>query len=228
MEKKLSDGDISGAVRVLCSDATLAPVNAATLEALNERHPSPPHDLQMPPPPDNSPEPISVSTTTNLWLSIPKLVQENYPEEAAPPSGLRRAIRLAPKKIGQTWDGTSPLRITFAMVVKAWRRREPAAPVWRDMSSLLCCGLSLSGPEAEPGLKARMLSSIAEPGLKARMLSSIIEESIRAFKPGSAWFSLSNFHISTSSSGKLTVHHLHCFLVATLSTQPLECNKGTL
>ena len=23
-----------------------------------------------------------------------------------PPSGLRRAIRLAPKKIGQTWDGT--------------------------------------------------------------------------------------------------------------------------
>ena len=46
-----------------------------------------------------------------------------------PPSGLRRAIRLAPKNIGQTWDGTSPLRITFAMVVRAWRRREPAAPV---------------------------------------------------------------------------------------------------
>ena len=64
VEKKLSDGDVSGVVRVLCSDATLAPVNAVTLEALNERHPPPPHDLQMPPPPDNSPEPISVSTTT--------------------------------------------------------------------------------------------------------------------------------------------------------------------
>ena len=77
-----------------------------------------------------------------------------------PPSGLRRAIRLAPKKIGQTWDGTSPLRITFSMVVRAWRRCELAAPVWRDMSCSMCCGLSLSGPEAEPGLKARMLSSI--------------------------------------------------------------------
>ena len=56
VENKLSDGDVSGAVRVLCSDATLAE------EALNERH-SPLHDLQMPPP-DNSPEPISVSITT--------------------------------------------------------------------------------------------------------------------------------------------------------------------
>ena len=77
-----------------------------------------------------------------------------------PLSGLRRAIRLAPKKIGQTWDGTTPLRITFTMVFMAWRRREPAAPVWRDISSFMCCGLSLSGTEAEPDLKARMVSSI--------------------------------------------------------------------
>ena len=66
VENKLSDGDVSRAVRVfkLCSDTTLAPVNADTLEALNQRHPPPPPDLQMPPPPVNSSEPISVSTTT--------------------------------------------------------------------------------------------------------------------------------------------------------------------
>lgn len=38
---KLSDGDIKGAIRLLCSDDTIAPNNLETLLSLQDKHPSP-------------------------------------------------------------------------------------------------------------------------------------------------------------------------------------------
>ena len=45
---KFQDGDISGAVRLLASEDTIAPANEETLAALKLKHPSPPLDLVFP------------------------------------------------------------------------------------------------------------------------------------------------------------------------------------
>jgi len=46
---KLEDGNFRGAVRLACSDDTLAPMNEATFEALQEQHPPPASDSSIPP-----------------------------------------------------------------------------------------------------------------------------------------------------------------------------------
>ena len=40
METKIEDRDVTGAVRVLCSDATLAPIDKETPNVLQGKHPS--------------------------------------------------------------------------------------------------------------------------------------------------------------------------------------------
>lgn len=53
-ENKISNGEIRSAVRILSSDDTLAPNNAATFEELKAKHPPPSRPLQFPaPPPEN-------------------------------------------------------------------------------------------------------------------------------------------------------------------------------
>ena len=51
ISSKLEEGNITSAVRILCSDDKQAPINADTLEELRLKHPSPPLDHQPPPPP---------------------------------------------------------------------------------------------------------------------------------------------------------------------------------
>ena len=48
IDLKFQDGDISGAVRLLASEDTIAPANEETLAALKLKHPSPPRDLVFP------------------------------------------------------------------------------------------------------------------------------------------------------------------------------------
>ena len=83
VERKLSDGDVSGAVRVLCSDNTVAPFDNEALEALCNRHPPSPTDLCMPSPPDMSIEPLQVTTAT-----IEKCIRSFKPGSAAGPDKL--------------------------------------------------------------------------------------------------------------------------------------------
>ena len=83
MERKLSDGDVSGVVRVLCSDNTVAPFDNKTLEALRDRHPPSPTYLCMPSPPDMSVEPLQVTTAT-----IEKCISSFKPGSAAGPDKL--------------------------------------------------------------------------------------------------------------------------------------------
>ena len=58
VETKIADGDITGAVRILSSDTTLAPFNEEVAEALRSKHPPAPCDLQLPAAPDDSTEPL--------------------------------------------------------------------------------------------------------------------------------------------------------------------------
>ena len=83
MDRKLSDGDVSGAVQILCSDNTVAPFDNETLEALRNRHPPSPTDLSMPPPPDMSVEPLQVTVAT-----IEKCIHSFKPGSAAGPEKL--------------------------------------------------------------------------------------------------------------------------------------------
>ena len=54
ISSKLDDGDFRGAVRLSCSENTFAPMNEDTTSALKEKHPPPPADCHLPPPPDRS------------------------------------------------------------------------------------------------------------------------------------------------------------------------------
>ncbi|XP_021959247.1 uncharacterized protein LOC110855135 [Folsomia candida] len=50
VEAKLADGDIRGAIRLACSDDTIAPSDDETLAALLTKHPSHPQPVDFPPP----------------------------------------------------------------------------------------------------------------------------------------------------------------------------------
>lgn len=52
VEAKLSDGDIRGAIRLLCSDDTVAPYNQSTIDSLLDKHPPHPEPLNFPVMPD--------------------------------------------------------------------------------------------------------------------------------------------------------------------------------
>ena len=69
IETKIADGDITGAVRILSSNTTLAPFNEEVAEALQSKHPPTPCDLQLPAAPDDSTEPLRV-TSENVKRSI--------------------------------------------------------------------------------------------------------------------------------------------------------------
>ena len=61
---KLEDGDFTGAVRLACSDDSLAPFNSVTFAALQDKHTEPHCDTVIPPPPGPYPlqvEPMSVA-----------------------------------------------------------------------------------------------------------------------------------------------------------------------
>ena len=48
VDLKFQDGDVTGAVRLLASEDTIAPVDEETMAALRLKHPNPPPDLIFP------------------------------------------------------------------------------------------------------------------------------------------------------------------------------------
>lgn len=62
VEAKLSDGDISGAIRLLSSDDTIATPNEATISSLQEKHPYHPEPANFPEPPEQLDPPSEVSS----------------------------------------------------------------------------------------------------------------------------------------------------------------------
>ena len=81
---KLEEGNVTGAVRIACSEVSVAPMNNTTLDALKKKHPPPHPDPQMPPPPE---EPsccptISVEAVASAIRSFPN-------GSAGGPDGLR-------------------------------------------------------------------------------------------------------------------------------------------
>lgn len=102
-----ADGDVSGAVRVLCSDATLAPVNHETLRALQEEHPSAPPDLHMPPSPDSFTQCLQVSMD-----KVEQAIQSFNPGSAAGPDKLRPQYL---KELGAKQMGEAGSRILSAL-----------------------------------------------------------------------------------------------------------------
>ena len=98
VEFKITDGDITGAVRLLSSKAVLAPFNEETVDALHEKHPSSPIDLQLPSSPDTSYHPLNVSTTY-----IEKAIRSFNSGSAAGPDKLspQHLKELASKQTGE-------------------------------------------------------------------------------------------------------------------------------
>ena len=61
VSQKLEEGDFKGAVRLACSDDSLADCCDATYSALKEKHPQPRAESTIPPPPVVVPNSIAVS-----------------------------------------------------------------------------------------------------------------------------------------------------------------------
>lgn len=53
VEAKVSDFDIKGAIRLLCSEDSFAPMNQNTIDAMKSKHPEPSRTLEFPTPPDD-------------------------------------------------------------------------------------------------------------------------------------------------------------------------------
>lgn len=53
VDAKVNDFDLRGAVRLLCSEDSFAPMNDETLDILKAKHPSPSRELHFPSPPDS-------------------------------------------------------------------------------------------------------------------------------------------------------------------------------
>ena len=79
---KLEDGDVKGAVRLLCSDDTLAPTTAETFAKLGPLHPPAPADRR--PAPTTDTPPLQVSTA-----AVRAAIQSFPAGSAAGPDGLR-------------------------------------------------------------------------------------------------------------------------------------------
>ena len=81
---KLEEGDFKGAVRLACSEDTIADMSEATFSALQQKHPSPHPDSSIPPLPQDFAHTVSVSLeeVANAIRSFPN-------GSAGGPDGLR-------------------------------------------------------------------------------------------------------------------------------------------
>jgi len=61
VEAKLSDGNVTGAMHLASFNDTLVPFDDETLTGLQSKHPSAPSDLELPDPPEDTSEVLSVS-----------------------------------------------------------------------------------------------------------------------------------------------------------------------
>ena len=79
---KLEEGDVKGAVRLLCSDDKLASANSTTFEELRSLHPSAPPDRRSTPPSDSTPLQV-------FPVAVKKAIQSFPNGSAGGPDGLR-------------------------------------------------------------------------------------------------------------------------------------------
>ena len=71
VSSKLEEGDFKGAVRIACSEDRIAPYNAATRAALQEKHPVPHPDTTIPPPPTPTQIHVDSSSVARAIRSFP-------------------------------------------------------------------------------------------------------------------------------------------------------------
>ena len=71
IEAKVAEGDITGAIRLLCSDDTLAPFNQSTLSLLKEKHPDHPTPEVFPEDPNSVPLVGTVEEIQKAIFSFP-------------------------------------------------------------------------------------------------------------------------------------------------------------
>ena len=88
------------------------------------------------------------------WLPIALAARQQSVQPIAmgltPPPFFSNAIKEAPKKKGLIEEGVSPFTMMLTRSVRALRRTGPPAPAEVEIRSLRCCGLSPSGPPADP------------------------------------------------------------------------------
>ena len=84
VSEKLEEGDFKGAVRLACSEDSMADRSVATFTALKEKHPSPHPNSCIPPSPDGTPflPPVSIDDVARAIRSFPN-------GSAGGPDGLR-------------------------------------------------------------------------------------------------------------------------------------------
>ena len=95
----MEEGDFKGAVRLACSEDTFAEPSDATYAALREKHPAPPLDSSIPPPPTKA---------GGLNVSEPEIVKAilSFPcGSAGGPDGLR--LQHLKDMIGPRGDGAA-------------------------------------------------------------------------------------------------------------------------
>jgi hypothetical protein len=89
VEAKLADGDIRGAIRLVCSDDTIAPNNDEALRALHEKHP--PHPLPINfPVPNNDNNDVTTPPVDNN--EVTKAISSFPPGSAGGLDGMRPQI----------------------------------------------------------------------------------------------------------------------------------------
>ena len=81
---RFAEGDIKGAVRLLASFERVAPQNDATLEALRQKHPPSPDDLDLPAP-SNDENPHTIASVEDMRKAISSFGKGS----AGGPEGLR-------------------------------------------------------------------------------------------------------------------------------------------
>lgn len=69
VEAKLADGDIRGAIRLACSDDTIAPNDDVTFAALIAKHPQHPQPINLPRPPENQEIPPMLNLEASKAIS---------------------------------------------------------------------------------------------------------------------------------------------------------------
>jgi len=85
VSSKLEDGDFKGAVRLACSEDTLAESSETTLSALKLKHPSPPSESTIPPPPIITP----LSSMSISEADIAQAIKSFPNGSAGGPDGMR-------------------------------------------------------------------------------------------------------------------------------------------
>ena len=71
MASKLEEGDFRGAVRIACSEDSLAPFNSNTLSALQASHPAPHPDSTIPAPLQVNPVQVDLPDVASAIRSFP-------------------------------------------------------------------------------------------------------------------------------------------------------------